>query len=1415
MFIKSLLKGVAVAVLVSVMVVAGTVKANAINKDTGAPGELEKWIPWVLYDMEEELCPGVFNDDRISRCAWPSRLNLSVNVDGGDFQQDWLVFADTWVVLPGGPGVWPDQVEVNGERAVVVRRGAWPSVKLNKGEIRITGRFGWAEMPEMLPISPASGIVSLKIHGKLIDFPVLNSDGKLWLQKRKKAEGDEDRLDVRIQRLLTDGIPMTAANLLKVNVSGRAREITLDNVLLPDSIPMSINSPLPARLENSGRLKLQARPGRWEIRIKSRFVGPVNEIGPVKAVSGQEMWAFAAMNHLRMVKVEGLVPVDPAQTDLPDGWKKNPVYLVDPDAKMILKEVRRGDSDPAPDRLNLRRAWWLDFDGRGFTIQDKITGTMSRQWHLAMDKTGLLGRVSVDGKDQLITAQGLDGKPGVELRRGNLNLVADSRFEAGVKEIPAVGWDHDFQSVSAVLNLPPGWRLLTASGVDVLPGTWFQQWTLLDFFIVLIIAIAVFKLSGWRLGLLALLTVGLTYHEPGAPQLVWLNLLAALALLRVLPPGWARRLADLWRLASIITLLVLAIPFIISQVRVGVYPQLDSPYSYSARYPGGAWLASQKMDADIMDEEGLDDYAANAPMEKRKEKSRKKLMPPSPNQMQQLAQSSNIYYRKKAVLAQDPNALIQTGPGLPTWKWRSINMKWNGPVDRTQKVRLWLLSPAVNLFLAIVRVILLALLVIALIDLKRWWQGLDKGPAAALVLAFLIASPQAAMAMTKDNIQPLTKGGPPPVEVKERAPGGSIYPSAEMLRELRDRLLEMPDCLPSCAHISRMDITATEDNLQIMLELHAAADTAVPLPGKSQSWLPTNVMMDLEPAEGLARTRDGLLWIFAPKGLHTIVLTGKTPPGASFQVPLSLKVGKTRINSQGWEISGLRTDGQVEASLQFTRLKTGEGDEEIQGQGALPPFLQVERVIRLGLTWEVETRVRRLTPTGNPVVVSIPLLKGESVTTGGIMVRQGKALINMGPSTRQTQWTSTLDIVPELKLEAPTGEPWIESWILDAGLIWHCDLDGIPVIHHQDSEGRWRPQWRPWPGENVSIKVTRPKAVPGQTITVDSAFLELTPGERFNKAGLTLVIRASQGGRQRVVLPENAKLQVVRIKGKSQPIGQKGRDVLIPLQPGRQKIYVEWHQQTDSSTVIKGPEVRIGEQGVNAKVTFNMPSNRWILWTGGPMLGPAVKFWSYLAVVILAALGLGRIKWTPLKTRHWLLLSLGLTQIHPLMAIVIVGWVLILGVREKRTPPDHWFVFDLAQLGLVLWTVVALIGLYTAVEKGLLGIPHMQIAGNYSSNFQLNWTQDRIGALMPQPFVLSLPRLVYHILMLLWALWLALSLLKWLRWGWGAFGEGGLWKKWEKKRKKPPQMTKSNGESGEFLIETVSPPPLNGGDEKK
>ena len=185
-----------------------------------------------------------------------------------------------------------------------------------------------------------------------------------------------------------------------------------------------------------------------------------------------------------------------------------------------------------------------------------------------------------------------------------------------------------------------------------------------------------------------------------------------------------------------------------------------------------------------------------------------------------------------------------------------------------------------------------------------------------------------------------------------------------------------------------------------------------------------------------------------------------------------------------------------------------------------------------------------------------------------------------------------------------------------------------------------------------------------------------------------------------------------------------------------------------------------------------------------------------MIVVILAAIGLSRTQFAPLKFHHWLLLGLGLTQIPAVVALVIVGWLLVLGARGKFAMSENWLGFNLVQILLAFWTLLTLIGLYVAVESGLLGIPDMQISGNGSTSFHLHWTQDRINGIMPRPSVISLPHWMFNLLMLFWSLWLAFNLLKWLRWGWQCFTAGGIWKKPppRKHKIKPPPIPKTQTE---------------------
>ena len=1320
----------------------------ASSEHIAVPADLSEWKSWVLHNEEKQLCPTNYNNGQIHVCYWPSAVELYIEPDGGSFKQKWLVFARGWVPIPGGKKLWPREIKLNGEKAPVVSRNNIPHIRLEKGEHEVTGKFQWVNTPEIIKIPPEAGILKLFIDGKKIDFPIMDKSGRLWLQKQAASKDQPDRLDVKIYRLVKDTIPMKVNNLIKINISGKAREIMLDGVFLENSVPMNLKSPIPARIGSRGELLIQARPGRWEISITTRFKKNIEQIGPVQGKFGLEIWTFQAENSLRMVKIESVPGVEPGRTDMPQNWKKFPAYLVKPGAEVIFNAIRRGDPEPAPDQLNINRTWWLDFNGKGFTILDHITGTMSSNWYLSMNHPEIPGRITVDGEDRLIIACGKNTKPGVEVRRGQLDLTAVSRLNEPAGSIPAVGWDHNFKSATGTLNLPPGWKLLHATGMDVLPGTWFQRWTLLDLFLVLIISIAVYKIRNPAWGGIALITMALIYHESGAPHMVWLSLLAAYALINVLPDGWFKKIAVLWYVLSIISLLVISIPFMVQQIKCGFYPQLERV----GQVPG----FSDRL-------ETIDELAESEPYQKAgalksREKSYTGLSSKAMVVQDQAA-------RKRLMLEHDPDALIQTGPGRPSWRWRSIGIRWNGPVEKNQSIRLWLLSPVTNLMLAILRVILLALFMVGVINIGYWRSKSFKGKyckSAAIAACLLLFS-----VISDANTQ------------------NGCYPSPELLEELKERLLEQPDCLPYCADCTAMELRADPEHLTIVLNIAAACRTAIPLPVTLKSWNPEQILLDQKPVAALARDSEGLLWILVPKGVHIIVLAGKPGPDDIVRIPLPLTPHKVSLINQGWNIQGVDKNGNVESSIKLTRLKKNGHKISPAGESVIQPFFNIKRILRLGLTWQVDTTIKRLTPAGVPVIVSVPLIDGESVTTAGISVRDKRALINMGSNTKTIQWSSTLAISPEITLSAPQSVPWTESWILDASPIWHCDLSGIPIIHHQSESGVWRPEWSPWPGEKVTLKVSRPKAIPGRMVTIDKAALNLIPGRRFNKSELVLQIRSSKGGQHKIILPGEASLQLVKIGRDIQPVRQVGQEVTIPLKPGAQKIYYEWHQPAKSLILLKGPLVKTGDQAVNAGMTFKMPQNRWILWTHGPRLGPAVLFWSYIFIVVLFSFALGKITLTPLKTHQWLLLGLGLTQVPAFIAVMIVGWLLALGLRKKNFQHDNWFKFNLVQLLIACLTIAALSGLYMAIKNGLLGIPDMQIRGNHSNSFNLHWTQDRIGSTMPCPWVLSLPLIVYHILMLLWSLWLAFSLLKWLRWGWDCFSEGGLWQKMTFRRRKP------------------------------
>lgn len=1303
------------------------------------PADLEAWSDWVVRDIEDYGCPLLYNAAS-RRCAYPGRLDLALHGSGGSFSQTWNVYREGPVFLPGDREHWPLDVVVDDRPATVIDNKGRPALTLGSGAHSIRGVFRWQRLPAALTVPPESALITLQLAGTAMAQPDIRN-GQLWLSADKAAADTARRVDIKVFRKVTDEVPLAVTTRIVLEVSGEQRELGLAGALPHGFDPVAIHSQLPARLDGNRQLLLKVRAGRWIVDIDSRLNRETLALAldsfpaPWPAT---ELWVFEARPNLRMLKVTRPAGIDASQSALPDEWKQLPAYLMQAGTAMEFEQVRRGDPEPEPDRLALTRELWLDFSGNGYTVSDHISGTMSRGWRINASPGLAPGQVTLDGRPQLIT-RAADGAVGVEVRQGNIVMAADSRIENPVRPFSAVGWDHDFSNVSASINVPPGYRVLAISGADRAPTTWFSRWTLLDFFIVLISSIALSKLHGLRWGIIGLVGLAALWHEPGAPAWIWLNLIAALALMRAVRDTRIYPFIRNYLMLSSLALLLLALPFMVAQVRDGIYPQLEHAWQSMGeqaqiRKPAAppAPGVAQKSLPGALTEYAQDSLGSMV--------SRGERYPAEP---------ADAFDR----LVQDPAARLQTGPGLPDWSWRSYPVTWNGPVQKDQQLSVYLLGPTVNLLLNLFRVGLVLLLAWKLLrePLDEWLARARQAAGTAVVALLVIgvlSSPDAARA---------------------------AYPPQELLQALRDRLLEPADCLPRCAELERMTIRLDPGQAEFALRIHAAENLALPLPVPLNDWMPSDVRVDGAPASALFRDSSALLWLYVEAGVHDVIVRGHIAHLRALRLDFPLPPHALELALDGWNSDGADEPLPSLRSLTFTREQPDNAAAAFDTRSELPVFARVTRHLRLGLDWQLVTTVRLESGTALPAVLRIPLLPGEAVVTDNIKVEDGHAIISLSEANRTLSWQSSLEPGDSLTLSAPEGRPWAETWSMEITPIWNVRFSGIPAVYHQQSSGQWSPQWRPWPGEQVELAITRPRGIEGQTLTIDRSQLLVTPGKRATAAALSFTLRSSQGQQHGILLPEQAQLESVTIDGSAVPIRQDGRVVTLPLKPGSQDITLQWKQAQGMGWWFRSPAVDLGSASVNASVRIKPGFDRWVLLTGGIRQGPAVLFWGVLIVIVLIALALGRVKGTPLNTTSWILLGIGLSTVTPFIALLIAAWIFALYARGRITGLDNAMRFDALQVSLVLLTVIAVAALFGAVSNGLLGNPEMQIAGNGSAHNLLIWYQDRIDSAIPRPWIISVPVLVYRFLMLAWSMWMAFALINWLKWGWGCFSSGRLW----------------------------------------
>ncbi|MBV1916081.1 MAG: hypothetical protein KUG72_11895 [Pseudomonadales bacterium] len=1387
--------------LVGFCLIIGTsiVSNMAAATNGGAiPDSLKAWVPWVLESHTDQNCSRVASlpnaKESARKCIWPGQLTVELSKTTAHFNQNWQLFDESWIMLPTAKEHWPTDVLVNNKPARVLEKNGRPVLYLSSGNHQISGTFKWQKAPQYLTVAPETALIRLlrkDKNGDSKEVPAqIDAQNRLWLRDQQSigtASKDNDQLKVEVFRLLQDDIPMQLETELRLAVAGKPREIVLGQLLPDNSEILQFNSPLPARIEADGRLRIQARAGQWRIYLKARYLQPTDQFQTKKMDAlwpDQEIWSFRANTALRGVKVSGAAAIDPSQIDIPPQFANLRTYLLSADKTLTLTQQYRGDASPAANHLSLNRELWLDFDGKGATTRDQINGTFTHGWRLGSSPELQLGRIVANGRPQLVTQMPGEPGSGIEIRHPQVNVEAINRIEP-LSAISATGWQHGFDKIDTRLHLPPGWKLWHAVGPDRIQSSWLSSWDLWDLFICLLIVGALFRVVNWQWAAVGALTLALTYHQSGAPLVGWVILVAALPLLKVVPEGKLKELLNWGAHFTLVTLVLVVIGFAVTQIRIGIYPQLERHQPINAEIYRSTSLSSVKPEAAMMEMDSMADALV------KKSKS--------------VRTTAQAPYKQRYQAADN----VQTGPGQPSWQWQQVRLGWTGPVKIDAPLTLYLSPPWLTRSLKFIQILLVCLLLYGLGGrlLKDHWifakpstdrnegnsegsgegngKGNDRnnqigGTTLASILLPLL-SPLLFL-----FLNPLAS---PDLQAEE-------FPPPALLQELETRLTKAPDCVPHCAALQSTMITVSDQRMVLRQRISAATALAFPLPF-DKSWRPESVLINGK-SSSLVKA-DNKHWINVSAGNHDITITAALT-GDNIAIPFPLSTHNTSVKAEGWDVRGLRNGQVTGGSLQLDKKIKQEQQNSLQ-PAPIKPFVRVQRQLNADLDWELITTVTRIAPSTGAINLRIPLLPGESVVTQNRVVEQQHMLVNLASNQRRMQWRSVIKPRAILELHASNSSDWIEQWQIIASPRWHISGEGIPPVKTAQSNGPIVQLWRPWPGESLKLLAVRPEPVAGPTTTIESIELDHRPGAGNASLKLSMQMLTSLGGDYRIPQPAGAELQSIVIDGREQTSHLQDDHVVLPLRPGKQSVVVSWQLNNGVTQTTITPAFKLPTPANNIDIKLTLPHNRWPIFVDGPDIGPAMLYWGVLAVTLIIAVGLGLLikrqsLSIPVNTLQWLLLALGMSTVNMAGSIPVVLWFFAMEARRRKPVPATSRWFNISQLGLIGLSAVALLSLFSTIPQSLLSAPDMQVIGNGSSNYFYQWYQDHSSDQLPQAWVFSVPLIVFRIAMLLWSIWIVFALLNWIKWGWQSISAGQLWDHTPSARtKKPKGKTRGKKES--------------------
>jgi len=612
------------------------------------------------------------------------------------------------------------------------------------------------------------------------------------------------------------------------------------------------------------------------------------------------------------------------------------------------------------------------------------------------------------------------------------------------------------------------------------------------------------------------------------------------------------------------------------------------------------------------------------------------------------------------------------------------------------------------------------------------------------------------------------------------------YPSDFTIEKLEKDYIESKTCKEVCGSTLGINVKSISDSRVVEIDINVSATqlTVIALPFKEDSFLWKEFLLNGKKTNAIT-SRGGKIFVAVPKGNNIVSFSAKMKTGQNniefLEDPKSFEntSGKYAVLKQvgGSFFLQLETikETQVEAEEQKVSL-------EIFGQ----PLYSIKRELFLSEKWKMRTTISPfLNIEGNKVsTIKVPLISGEQPLNSELEIVNGSVSISVGNT--EVSWDSSLTPKDKITFKN-TDTKNIETWVIYNENNWLYSYSGLnPINATGSNQYKTINSWTMWPNEAVDLSISLPKVVEGINKNVTN--LSFTTNWKNNPLvhNVSFSINTSIGGRY-VIDFEDKKAEVISllIGGNKVESAIKDGKLSIDLFVGENKVNLNYKSGSDK-IFYKNPTIKFETQVTNA--TFvNQLDKRWLLFAGGGDIRPAVLLWGILIALGLIAVVLGKTLKTPLGIVSWLLLLFGLAQTSLIACLLVIGWLVAYGYRDKMIGilTNESILdakkFNRMQLGLGILTGLGLMTLISMVAIGLLGNPEIFVLGHGSSSNYLNWYVQSWDGESKNPWIVSLPISVYRGIMLAWAVWLAFSLMTWLKWMWQEYSKGGYWIKIDEK----------------------------------